>query len=241
MKTKRFIKTHPQTAIEKLTLFLEEQILAKVDNEQIQDTTKSLEETKESLELIRQGEKDVLFFKFDPIVEKAINNKEDESMESNENESQNEIDSQDELQEEFNSLPSIPYKKQFNEDVAQQTTFNESDGSKTYIINDDDDAEDVMQDEMSEGQRTPVSSGSSSSSPHMEIIQQKLNDALKTLSSQEKMEHIRRQAKANAESQQKIKSKVISTPKQDPPSNQKNTSNNNNKNLYFKWDNYNIT
>ena len=74
----------PQTAIEKLTLILEEQILAKVDNEQIRETTKSLEEAKESLEIIRQGEKDALFFKFDPIVETPpMNSKEDESMESN--------------------------------------------------------------------------------------------------------------------------------------------------------------
>ena len=74
----------PQTAIEKYTLILEEQILAKVDNEQIRETTKSLEEAKESLELIRQGEKDALFFKFDPIVETPpMNSKEEESMESN--------------------------------------------------------------------------------------------------------------------------------------------------------------
>jgi len=66
-----------------------------------------------------------------------------------------------------------------------------------------------MQDEMSEGQRTPVSSGSSSSSPHMEMIQQKLNDALKILSPQEKLEQIRRQAKANAESQQKLNRKLF--------------------------------
>ena len=218
----------PQTAIEKLTIILEKQILEKADNEQIQETEKSLKEAKESLELIQQGEKNALFFKLDPIVKTTMINHENEFMESNENEYQNGIESQDELElrGEIDNLPNIPYQKQSKEDTEQQIAINKSDGSKMYITNDDDENE-ATREKMSEGQRTPVSSGSSSSSPHVEVIQQKLNDALKILTPQEKIKQIRRQAKANSADQRNKKSTNTSISKQKTSPNRKNTLNKN--------------
>ena len=164
----------PEDLLSYLNDLLKRQIAENLHNDIISDTISKIKMTKDNIKNTED-------------LENAGTEKSQISLESEDNDELSEVSDNMEVEEESlsesdNSLPNIPY---------QQQCYDQN----TNILTQEDNQNNISDEELNEGQKTPVSSGSTSS-PN--FIQTKLNDMLKVISPQEKMKQIRLQAKKNA-------------------------------------------
>jgi len=176
-------RTHPREALEKMSQILQHQIENCDDTEVIEVTKEFILEIEDSLRFIEQGQEDTFYYKL-IRTNKSLADLKKTNFIINDSDSEN---------ENMNMLPPIGHQQFENDGKVSNKIieFQLKDNSKGNDEN------------MSDGQKTPKSSGSNSSSVNtsnsVNVIQKQLNEALKILSPQEKIMKTKSQAKLNAQ------------------------------------------
>ena len=176
--------THPKEASEKLSQILQHQIETCDDMEVIEVTKEFILETEDSVRFIEQGQEDTFYYKL-ISTNKSLTDLKKSNFIINDSDSENENHN--------DMLPPIGH---------QQFGDNEKVSNKIIEFQLEEDNKD-NDENMSDGQKTPISSGNNSSSTNpsnsINVIQRQLNEALKILSPQEKIMKTKNQAKLNAQ------------------------------------------
>ena len=175
---------HPSEAVEKLSQILQDQIENSEDMEFIEMTKEFISDAEDSLRFIDQGQEDTFFYKLIQTNKSLIDL----------TKSNNIINDSDSENESTNILPSIEHQEFMEENQNASNLFIESKQSEQndYEIKSHSD-----QNSLDDGQKTPVAGSTTLKS--VNVIQTKLNEALKILSPQEKIMKMKKQAKLNAQ------------------------------------------
>ena len=189
---------HPEVTIQELNLILQRQIEMNVNIDHVEETKNYITDAEESLRLIQQENEDAIFFKILHVNPVSHENQNDLDVEM-EIENENiinlpEISPQNDLNEESENDEMIEENQEQNEN-NREINFISPLKSQTKIsdyIQHSNNGDDTPKTRIAE---TPIN-----------IMQEQLQNALKVLSPQEKIQKIRQQAKLNAkESKRRIK------------------------------------
>lgn len=175
---------HPSEAVKKLSQILQDQIENSEDMEIIEMTKEFISDAEDSLRFIDQGQEDTFFYKLIQTNKSLIDL----------TKSNNIINDSDSENESTNILPSIEHQEFMEDNQNASNLFIESQQSEQndYEIKSHSD-----QNSLDDGQKTPVAGSTTLKS--VNVIQTKLNEALKILSPQEKIMKMKKQAKLNAQ------------------------------------------
>jgi len=178
---------HPNEMLQKLSEILEQQKKDQDEDSILQVTQKLINDAEESLQMIKSNQEEACFFKFIRKVESD---------------------------EEINCLPDIKPQKlqemeqyvneQFYQSVQQyekEQCANSSNSSGNIIEEYNEDSDENM----SDGEKTPVQGSSSS----VNFMQEKINNTLQNLSPAKKKEKMRKQSKKNLEAKRQKLVKAI--------------------------------
>ena len=168
-------KKSPRALLDYLNNLLQSQTAEKAHSDIISNTVANIQMVKENIKNTEDLEKA-------GTKESQISLSDEESDGSSKSSETMEIEI-DDNSETSPILPSIPYQQCYD-DISNSVTQEESKEN------------DISDEELDEGQKTPISSGSHTSPTN--LIQTKLNNVLKVITPQEKMKQIRLQAKLNA-------------------------------------------
>ena len=175
---------HPSEAIKKLSKILKDQIKNSEDLDLIEMTKEFISEAEDSLRYIDHGQENTFFYRLLQTKE-SLNDVKKSNYIINDSDSEN---------ENMSTLPPIEHQN-MDDDQNVNNTFHENHVKQNEFDLTSD------QESIDDGQKTPVA-GSTSSHP-INIVQEKLNEALKILSPQEKIMKMKKQAKLNDQKRKK--------------------------------------
>ena len=198
---------HPTETLNKLNEILELQIDNQADIDIIEITKNHIIDAEESQNLILQGKKEAWFFR---IIEVNTSNLKENEEEGDDNDTDDIYDQNkfmdiemEEVNEDSTNLPKIlPQNNNHNSDNSEMSDIedcNEEDENENQVslitpLKSQTKISDFIQNS-NDGDTTPKTK---TSEIPINVMQEKLQNALKVLTPQEKMQKIRMQAKANA-------------------------------------------